>query len=402
MKIELIWASPPFGFLLNGGDFRHHVFGDLLGALRPGVHDLVVLLAVGDQAVIVLLLEFLGERAGILDDLPLRSRHHHVVLAERNAGLERIVEAERHDAVAEDHGLLLTAVTIDLIDHAGDFLLGHQLVDDVERHLRRFRQHLTEHGAAGRGLVPAVDLLAVLVDALPAILDLGMEVDDLGMQGMLDLGHFAVELAFARQAFTQHRQIIQAEHDILRRHDDRLTIGRMQDVVGRHHQHARFELCFQRQRNVHGHLVAVEIGVERRAHQRMQLDRLALDQHRLERLNAQAMQRRRAIEQHGMFADHLVENIPDLGTLLFDQLLRLLHRGGQTLGVKPRIDERLKQFERHLLRQAALMKPQFGTDHDHRTARIIDALAEQVLPETALLALQHVGQRLQRSFVRRR
>jgi len=27
--------------------------------------------------------------------------HHHVVLAERNAGLERIVEAERHDAVAE-------------------------------------------------------------------------------------------------------------------------------------------------------------------------------------------------------------------------------------------------------------------------------------------------------------
>ena len=32
------------------------------------------------------------------------------------------------------------------------------------------------------------------------------------------------------------------------------------------------------------------------------------------------------------------------------------------------------------------MQPQFGTDHDHRTARIVDALAEQVLPEAALLA----------------
>ena len=64
----------------------------------------------------------------------------------------------------------------------------------------------------------------------------------------------------------------------------------MQDVVGRHHQHARFQLRFERQRNVHGHLVAVEVGVERGADQRMKLDRLAFDQHRLERLDAEAMQ----------------------------------------------------------------------------------------------------------------
>ena len=39
------------------------------------------------------------------------------------------------------------------------------------------------------------------------------------------------------------------------------------------------------------------------------------------------------------------------------------------------------------------------TGHDHRTARIVDALAEQVLAEAALLALEHVGQRLQRTLV---
>jgi len=42
---------------------------------------------------------------------------------------------------------------------------------------------------------------------------------------------------------------------------------------------------------------------------------------------------------------------------------------------------------------------EFRTDHDHRAARIVDALAEQVLPEPALLALEHVGQRLERPLV---
>jgi len=104
----------------------------------------------------------------------------------------------------------------------------------------------------------------------------------------------------------------------------------------------------------------------------LKLDRLAFDQHRLERLDAEAVQRRRAVEQHRMLANHLVENVPDLGLLLLDQLLRLLHRGGQALGVEPRIDERLEQLERHLLRQAALVQLELGTDHDHRAARIVD------------------------------
>ena len=150
---------------------------------------------------------------------------------------------------------------------------------------------------------------------------------------------------------------------------------------------------------MHGHLVAVEVGVERRADQRMQLDRLALDQHRLERLDAEAVQRRRAVEQHRMLADHLVEDVPDLRLLLLDQLLGLLHGGGEALGVEARIDERLEQLERHLLRQAALVQLELRTDHDHRAARIVDALAEQVLAEAALLALQHVGERLQRTLV---
>ena len=100
-----------------------------------------------------------------------------------------------------------------------------------------------------------------------------------------------------------------------------------------------------------------------------------------------------------MFADHLVEDVPDFLALLLDPLLGLLQGHAETLGVEPRIDERLEQLERHLLGQPALMKLEFRTGDDHRATRIVDPLAEQILTEPALLALEHVGQRLQRTLV---
>ena len=111
------------------------------------------------------------------------------------------------------------------------------------------------------------------------------------------------------------------------------------------------------------------------------------------------MQGRRAVQHHRVLADHLIEDIPDLRLFFLDQFLGLLHRCGEALGVQPRVDERLEQLERHLLRQAALVQLQLGADHDDRAARVVDALAEQVLAEPALLTLEHVGERLQRTLV---
>ena len=89
-----------------------------------------------------------------------------------------------------------------------------------------------------------------------------------------------------------------------------------------------------RQRDVHRHLVAVEVGVERRADERVDADGLALDQHRLERLDAQAVQRGRAVEQHRVLADDLLEHVPHLRALLLDHLLGLLD-GGDELPLLP-------------------------------------------------------------------
>jgi hypothetical protein len=54
--------------------------------------------------------------------------------------------------------------------------------------------------------------------------------------------------------------------------------------------------------------------------------------------------------------------------------------------------ERLEQLERHLLGQTALVQLQLRADDDDRTARVVHALAEQVLAEATLLALEHVAE----------
>ena len=63
-------------------------------------------------------------------------------------------------------------------------------------------------------------------------------------------------------------------------------------------------------------------------------------------------------------------------------------------------DKRAEQLNGHFLRHAALIELQLQADDDNRTAGIVDALAQQVLTEAALLALEHVGQGLQRTVVR--
>ncbi len=107
------------------------------------------------------------------------------------------------------------------------------------------------------------------------------------------------------------------------------------------------------------------------------------------------MQRGRTVQQHGALADDLLEHVPDLRT-------RTLHHALGALDVlrvaqvdQALDDKRLEQLERHLLRQTALVQLELRSDDDDRTARVVDALAEQVLAEATLLSLEHVAQGLQ-------
>src|SRR3546814_3095031 len=78
----------------------------------------------------------------------------------------------------------------------------------------------------------------------------------------------------------------------------------------------------------------------------MQLDRLALDEHRFEALNAETVQRRRPVQHDRMLADHLFEDVPHLRTLALDHALGGLDGTRHAVEFELRVDERLEQLER--------------------------------------------------------
>src|SRR5262249_55031097 len=148
-------------------------------------------------------------------------------------------------------------------------------------------------------------------------------------------------------------------------------------------------LGLDRERHVHRHLVTVEVGIVSRTDERVNADGLAFDQLRLEGLNRETVQGRCAVQENRVALGHFVKNVPDLGSLTLDQLLRAPYSVDVALLLETADDEGLEENERHLLRETALVELEFGTDDDHRTAGVIDALAEEVLPETSTLALEH-------------
>src|SRR5215470_7046802 len=100
-----------------------------------------------------------------------------------------------------------------------------------------------------------------------------------------------------------------------------------------------------------------------------------------------------------MLADHVLEDVPNDRFLRFDELLGLLDGGAVAGGFEAVIDERLEQLESHFLRQTALVKFELRADHDDGAAGVVHALAEEVLAEAALLALERVAQGLERAVV---
>src|SRR5437773_968389 len=132
----------------------------------------------------------------------------------------------------------------------------------------------------------------------------------------------------------------------------------------------------------------------------MDLDRFSFDQERLEGLDAEAMERRSAVQKNRMLANDFLERVPHFVGLQLDHLLRGLDRADEAFQLETVVDERLEQLEGHLLRQAALIQLQLGADDDDGAAGVVDALAEEVLAEAALLALERVGKRLQGAVVR--
>jgi hypothetical protein len=93
----------------------------------------------------------------------------------------------------------------------------------------------------------------------------------------------------------------------------------------------------------------------------VQADGIALHEHGLEGLDAHAVQRGRAVEQHRVVLDDLLEDVPDLLVLALQHLLGGLDRVREPELLEPApMMKRLVQLQRDDLGQAALVQVQLG------------------------------------------
>src|SRR5260370_26974564 len=156
---------------------------------------------------------------------------------------------------------------------------------------------------------------------------------------------------------------------------DRFAARWRENIVRSEHQHARLQLRLDRQRDVHCHLVAIEVGVVRGANERMNANGFTLDQLRFKRLNREAVQSRSTIQEYRMAPGYFVKNVPHFGRLAFNHLFRAAYRVDVAEIFQPANDERLEENQCHLFRQPALIQLELRTDDNHRAARVIDAFA---------------------------
>ena len=349
------------------------------------------------------------------EELALVLGHLDVVDGDGHAALRGIAEADGLDAVHEVGGLVATEHLVAVADDLAEGAAGHGPVGLLAVAQPRGQDLVEDESPDGR-LEGRLDV--VLLARRPSLVTLatrtgvcsprrrtrwyGSVVDRVarvdaaelvGQQGL------AVGLEDGRLALDGdgrvHGQVVAAQDHVLRgRHDGRAVRGREQ-VGGREHHLAGLVLGGLAEGHVDGHLVAVEVGVEGEADERMDLDGRALDELGHEGLDAQAVQRGRPVEQHRVVLDDLLEDVPDLVVDALHDALGALDVVGEALLHELAHDEGLEELEGHLLGQAALVQLEVGADDDDRAARVVDALAQQVLAEAALLALEHVGQALE-------
>ena len=289
----------------------------------------------------------------------------------------------------------------EVINDLADLLLANQEIN-VRVVVRKYlvKQRLSESGIEDHRAVGANRLVVRRHNALKAQLDLGTNLELTKIVGHNGLRKRGEGTPLTLETVKGHRQVVSTNDHLVRRQSDRATISWLENVVRRQHEDAGLSLGLRAQRQVHSHLVTIEVGIEGRANERVQLDSFTFNELRLEGLNTQAVQRRCAVQQNRMLLNDLLEDVPHHRTLTLNHALSRLHilsvlKVSQTLH-----DERLEQLQRHRLRQTTLVHLELRTDDNDRTAGVVDALTKQILTETALLALKHVRQRFQRAVTR--
>ncbi len=298
--------------------------GDVLGGLLPLLHHQTVALVIGNEALAVVVFDLHHLAFRLMDQLVLNLRHHHVRDGHRDSALGGVFVAQgldliQHlrgdgkamaaDALINDFAQLLLAhqeadlqvkfLTGDAPVHKAQ-ILGDRLVVDQPAHsgVDNPVLHLTAHflavahqnggvkahsaiGVSGNGLigggiaVDGTELGFRLTRSLGGLVDsqelIGVHNLAGGQPGIASVGDEHILRALLCLTQTGIGQVVGTQNHILGRHGDGLAVLGPQQVVGGQHQQSGLSLGLGGQGNVNSHLVAVKVGVEGGAAQRMQL-----------------------------------------------------------------------------------------------------------------------------------
>ncbi len=373
-------------------EFLHHELGYFRLRLGPHADGVRVTLVGGDEALPEEVVDLLHAFVGFVDEHVVLLRHDDVGRGDRHARERGVLETDVLDAVGEVHGFVFGMQFETLGQDLGELFLRHRLRDVTEA-----GRHDLFEAEAPHGRVDDLGAFAILLRH--ADLHLRLEVDHLVVMREEGFVGRAEHHALALLAVVHLREEVATEHHVLDRVDDRLAGGGLEHIAVGRHERASFVLSLLGERHVDGHLVTVEVGVEGRTRERMELDGETFDEGRHERLDTEAVERRGAVEEDVLVLDHLFEDVPHFFGTVLDEALRGLHVVREFAADDRADDERLEELHRHFLREAALIELEVRTGHDDGASGVVDALTEEVLAEAALLALQHVGERAELAAV---
>ena len=402
-----------------GAGGRHHVdgvellqivlqgLGHIFGGLLPLLDNGAVALVIGHKAHLILILNIHDALFRVLDQLVLLGRHGHVVDGDGNGAPGGVLVAGGLDVVQHLAGHGKAVLPDGAVNDLAQLLLAAGHVDLVVAnvvgvaavHKAQILWDIVVEDDAPGGDVHDLAVLHTLIHKLPADLDGGVDADDMVVVGQHHLVLVDEHLARPVLLVVDIGQVVGAQDHILGGDGDRAAVLGTQEVVGGEHQQPGLSLGLGGQGDVDRHLVAVEVGVEGGTGQGVQLDRPALHQDGLECLDAQAVQGGGAVEHDGVVLDDHIQGVPHLGPALIHHLLGGLDVVGGAVLHQLLHDEGAEQLQRHLLGQAALVNLQLRADHDNRAAGVVHALAQQVLAEPPLLALEHIAEGFERPVV---
>ena len=213
---------------LLGAETGHHRFCHLIIGRRPDINDLVIAFAVGHKAFRVLFLNFSYFRFSGPYKHFFVVRNNHITDTDGNTGERRIAESEIHQLVGKDDRLFQTQAAIAKVDELGNILFRQVEINIGE--FNTFRQDLRHDCPTDCGLhttwlqCPATVLGQHGVDDANG--DARMQIGNLVFISTVTFFNITKHHTLTLGVYTSSSHVIQAENDILRRYDDRLTVCR--------------------------------------------------------------------------------------------------------------------------------------------------------------------------------